>query len=129
MTSDSRSCKDSSSVSSQNLRPIDHQPCCSLICFDPFVRFPNLLLRNTKRLSLTHRAPPIAGWLIESGSLTQPLRSHPFVGDFIATTGSAPESPLPYSRPRGSSTCGFSVSIEVSGSYVPLNRLIGKLRP
>src|SRR5215469_883520 len=54
----------------------------------------------------------------------------PFVGDFLATTRcSAPESAPPYSRPRGSATCDFSVCIAVSGSHVPLNRLFGKLRP
>ena len=60
---------------------------------------------------------------------TAPLL-HPFIGDFIATTRcSDPESPHPYFRPRGISTCDFSVSIEDSGSHVPLNRLVGKLRP
>src|SRR6516162_7195862 len=60
---------------------------------------------------------------------TAPLL-HPFVGDFPARTRcSAPESPHPYSRPRVSCTCGFSVSIGVSGSHVPFNRLLGKLRP
>src|SRR5215471_1308254 len=34
-----------------------------------------------------------------------------------------PWAPLPYSRPRGSSTCGFSVRIGVPGSHVPLHRL------
>jgi hypothetical protein len=34
-----------------------------------------------------------------------------------------PWAPLPYSRPRGSSTCGFSVPIGVPGSHVPLDRL------
>src|SRR5229473_1895144 len=52
-------------------------PCSSFILLHPLVRFPNLLLRNTKRLCLIHRAPPIAGWLIEFGSLTQRLRSIP----------------------------------------------------
>src|SRR5260370_36299403 len=55
-------------------------PCCSFICFYPLVRFPNLLLGNTKRLCLLHRAPPIAGWLIEFGSLIQRLRSIPLSG-------------------------------------------------
>src|SRR5215467_14739974 len=45
------------------------------------------------------------------------------------TRCSAPESPHPYSHPRVSCTCGFSVGIEVSGSHVPFNRLFGKLRP
>jgi hypothetical protein len=105
-------------------------PCCSFILVHPLVRFPNLLLRNTKRLCLIHRAPPIAGWLIEFRLLDTAPSLHPFIGDFPATTRcSAPESPLPYSRPRGSATCGFSVGIGVSGSHVPLNRLFGKLRP
>src|SRR5215470_3831972 len=44
---------------------------------------------------------------------------------FITTTRqSAPETPHPYSRPRGSSTCSFSVNIEISGSHVPFNRLM-----
>ena len=34
-----------------------------------------------------------------------------------------PWAPLPYSRPRGSSTCGFSVRIGVPGSHVPNTRL------
>jgi hypothetical protein len=55
-------------------------PCCSLICFHLFARFPDLLLGNTKQLCLIHRAPPIAGWLIESGSLTQRLGSLPLPG-------------------------------------------------
>src|SRR6202521_3304907 len=55
-------------------------PCCSFIRFHPFVRFPDFLLRNTKRLCLLHRAPPIAGWLIEFGSLTQRLCSIPLSG-------------------------------------------------
>src|ERR1035438_4927610 len=55
-------------------------PCGSFVLFHPLVRFPDLFLRNTKRLCLIHRAPPIAGWLIESGSLTQRLRSIPLSG-------------------------------------------------
>src|SRR5262249_41031834 len=55
-------------------------PCCSLIRFYPFVRFPDFVLRNTERLCLTHRAPPITGWLIESGPMTQRLRSIPLSG-------------------------------------------------
>src|SRR5262249_44467989 len=55
-------------------------PCCSLIRFYPFVRFPDFVLGNTERLCLTHRAPPIAGWLIESGPMTQRLRSIPLSG-------------------------------------------------
>ena len=50
--------------------------------------------------------------------------------DFPATTRcSAPESPQPSSRSCGSATRDFSVRIGISGSHVPLNRLIGKLRP
>src|SRR5262245_31188772 len=40
------------------------------------------------------------------------------------TTQSAPETPHPYSRPRGSSTCSFSVNIGISGSHVPFNCLM-----
>src|SRR6516225_3381689 len=54
--------------------------CCSFILLDPLIRFPDVLLRNTERLCLTHRAPPIAGWLIEFGSLAQRLRSIPLSG-------------------------------------------------
>src|SRR5215469_12269214 len=78
MTSDSRSCKDSSLDSFQNPRSTPHHlidACCSFILFNPLIRFPDFLLRNTERLCLTHRAPPIAGWLIELGSLPQRLRS------------------------------------------------------
>src|SRR5207244_13234761 len=55
-------------------------PAAPCICFYPLVRFPNLLLRNTNRLCLSHLAPPIAGWLIEFGSWIQRLRSIPLSG-------------------------------------------------
>src|SRR5712692_6601663 len=55
-------------------------PCRSLIRLHSLIRFPDLPFRNTERLCLTHQAPPIAGWLIESGSMTQPLRSIPLSG-------------------------------------------------
>jgi hypothetical protein len=51
--------------------------CRSLVRLHSLVRFPDLLLRNTKWLCLIHRAPPIAGWLVESGSSTQRLGSIP----------------------------------------------------
>jgi len=54
--------------------------CRSLVRLHFLIRFPDLLLRNTKRLCLTHRAPSIAGWLIESGSMTQRLCSIPLSG-------------------------------------------------
>jgi hypothetical protein len=74
-------------------------------------------------------APPIAGWHIEFSSITQPLRSIPFPGLHRYYELFRPWAPLPYSHPRGSSTCGFSVRIGVPGSHVPLNRLLRKLRP
>jgi hypothetical protein len=48
---------------------------------------------------------------------------HSHYRSFITTTSSpAPEASHPYSRPRGVSTCGFSVNIKVSGSHsVPLH--------
>ena len=54
--------------------------CRSLVRLHSLIRFPDLLLGNTKWLCLIHRAPPISGWLIESGSLTQRLRSIPLSG-------------------------------------------------
>src|SRR6266481_2994513 len=98
--------------------------------FRSLVCFPDLPFGNTKRLCLTHRAPPIAGWLIESGSLTQRLRSIPLSGTSLLL------HVVPPLRLRirtlalmVASTCSFSVCIEVSDSHVPLNRLFGKLRP
>src|SRR5215469_15535425 len=59
-------------------------------------------------------------WVLDTASWL-----HPFMGDFLATTRcSAPAIAHPYSRPRGISTCGFSVSIAIAGSHVPLNRLM-----
>src|SRR5215469_5546322 len=76
------------------------------------------------RMALPHSsAPPIAGWLIEFGSITQPLRSIPFRELPRYYELLRPWAPLPYSRPHGSSTCGFSVRIGVPGSHVPLHRL------
>src|SRR5207247_3968742 len=75
-------------------------PCCPFIRFHSLIRFPDLLLRNTKRLCLLPRAPPI-NWLAHGIRLldTAPLL-HPFIGDFIATTlCSVPESPHPFFRP------------------------------
>jgi hypothetical protein len=47
------------------------------------------------------------------------------MGDFIATTRCpVPATTHPYSRPRGAPTCGFSVSIVIAGSHVPLIRLM-----
>ncbi len=81
------------------------------------------LRRCPRNTALPHSsAPPIAGWLIEFGSITQPLRSIPFRGLHHYYELFRPWSPLPYSRPRGSSTCGFSVRIGVPGSHVPLDR-------
>src|SRR5664280_950206 len=97
-------------------------PCRSLVRFYSFIRLPDLPLGNTERLCLTHRLLPFLVGSLNFGSITQPLRSIPFrelpryYGLF------RPWSPLPYSRPRGSSTCGFSVRIGVPGSHVPLNR-------
>src|ERR1043165_2921352 len=88
-------------------------PCCSFIRFHPFVRFPDLLPGNTKRLCLIHRAPPIAGWLIESGSLTQRLGSIPLSRTSLLLRAVPSLASLSYFRPRGSVTCGFSVGIEV----------------
>jgi len=98
--------------------------CCSFIRLDPLICFPNFTLRNLEWFCLVHRLLPFRVdrriWL----DCTAPSL-HPFIQDFIATTScSAPEIPHPYSRPRGSSTCGFSVSIGISGSHVPFNRLM-----
>jgi hypothetical protein len=47
------------------------------------------------------------------------------MGDFIADTRCpVPAITHPYSRPRGVSTCDFSVSIVIAGSHVPLIRLM-----
>src|SRR5260370_33608954 len=80
MTSDSRSCKDSSSASFQNLRSTDHRPLLLPYLLSPACTLPRPPSSKYKRLCLTHRAPPIAGWLIESGSLTPRLRSVPLSG-------------------------------------------------
>src|SRR5438093_1576945 len=98
--------------------------CCSLIGFDPLIRVPDFLLGNRERFCLTHRLLPFRVdrfiWLPSTAPSL-----HPFVQDFSATTGrSAPETSHPYSDPRGSSTCGVSVNIEVSGSHVPFHRLL-----
>src|ERR1035437_7615663 len=98
-------------------------PCRSMVRFYSFIRLPDFPLGNTERLCLTHRLLPLLVGSLNFGSITQPLGSIPFpelphyYGLF------RPWSPLPYSRPRGSSTCGFSVPIGVPGSHVPLNRL------
>src|SRR5262249_10994812 len=98
--------------------------CCSFIRFDPLIRVPNFTLRNQEGFCLVHQFLPFRVdrriWL----HCTAPwLR--PFMEDFIATAGcSAPEAPHSYARPRGSSTCGFSVNIGISGSHVPFNRLM-----
>src|SRR5262249_11811796 len=89
--------------------------CCSFIRFDPLIRLPNFTLRNQKGFCLVHRLLPFRVdpriWLC----CTAPWL-HPFIEDFVATTGcSVPETPHPYSRPRGSSTCDFFVNIGISG--------------
>ena len=98
-------------------------PCRSLVRFHSLIRFPDLLLGNTERLCLTHRLLPLLVGSLNFGSITQPLRSIPFPGLPRYYGLFRPWAPLPYSRPRGSSTCGFSVRIGVPGSHVPLNRL------
>src|SRR5438309_7867259 len=130
MTSDSRSCKDSSSVSFQNLRSTAHRPLLLLYLLLPSCTLPKPPSWKYKT-ALPHSSGSSHRWLAHLIRLLDIAPSlHPFVGDFSATTRcSAPESPLPYSRPCGSATRGFSVRIGVSGSHVPLNRLFGKLRP
>ena len=78
---------------------------------------------NIERLCLTHRLLPLLVGSLNFGSITQPLGSIPFRGFHRYYGLFRPWAPLPYSRPRGSSTCGFSVRIGVPGSHVPLNRL------
>jgi hypothetical protein len=120
--SDSRSCTGSSSGSSRNpqlsaRRPLPLPGSLSLVCTTP--RPPTWKYRT----ALPHSsAPPIAGWLIEFSSITQPLRSIPFPGLHHYYRLFRPWALLPYSRPRGSSTCGFSVRIGVPGFHVPLYR-------
>jgi hypothetical protein len=85
---------------------------CSSTPAAPWFAFTRLYASQTSpwkyRTALPHSsAPPIAGWLIES-----------------RLPDTTPWPPLPYSRPRGSSTCGFSVRIGAPGSHVPLNRLL-----
>src|SRR5215471_13288266 len=88
-------------------------------------------LLDTRQVDPVHQSPRTRTTLPHSIRLLATAPSlHLFLGDFFATTRcSAPESPHPYSHPRVSCTCGFSVGIEVSGSHVPFNRLFGKLRP
>src|SRR5215831_5928389 len=121
-TSDSRSCTGSLSSPSRNPQSSARRPLplpgSLLLVYTP-PRPPTWKYRT----ALPHSsAPPIAGWHIEFSSLTQPLRSIPFQGLHRYYGLFRPWAPLPYSHPRGSSTCGFSVYIGVPGSLVPLNR-------
>src|SRR5215467_6647539 len=97
--------------------------CRSLVRFYSFICFPKPPTWKYKTALPHSSAPPIAGWHIEFGSITQPLRSLPFPGLRRYYELLRPWAPLPYSCPHGSSTCGFSVRIGVPGSHVPLNRL------
>ncbi len=99
-------------------------PCRSLVRFYSFIRLPDLLLGNTERLCLTHRLLPSLVGTLNFGSITQPLGSIPFRRLHRYYGLFRPWAPLPYSCPRGSSTCGFSVRIGVPGSHVPLDRLL-----
>ena len=98
-------------------------PCRSVVRFYSFIRLPDLPLGNTERLCLTHRLLPLLVGTLNFGPITQPLGSILFPGLHRYYGLFRPWSPLPYSRPRGSSTCGFSVRIGVPGSHVPLDRL------
>jgi hypothetical protein len=74
-TSDSKSCRGLASASFQNQRSIARRPL--LLLYSPLLAYtlprpPAWKYRTALPYS---SAPPIAGWLIESGSITQPLRS------------------------------------------------------
>src|SRR5258705_12186826 len=84
----------------------------------------DLLIRAVKK-----HAQEQAGWHIEFNSITQPLRSIPFRGLPCYYGWFRPWAPLPYSRPRGSSTCGFSVRIEVPRSAPSPLASLGDLMP
>src|SRR5262245_53804437 len=114
-TSDSKACKDYLSDLFQTPQSTVRRFLCSFICLDPLIRLPNFMLRNQEGFCLVHQLLPYRVdrriWLC----CTAPWL-HPFIEDFIATTGcSVPETPHPYSRPRGSSTCDFFVNIGISG--------------
>src|ERR1022692_4452488 len=100
-----------------------------MVRFYSFICLPDLPLGNTERLCLTHRLLPLLVGTLNLAPSTQPLRSIPFPRLHRYYRLFRPWSPLPYSRPHGSSTCGFSVCIGVPGSHVPLDRLLRKLRP
>src|SRR6266700_477311 len=99
-------------------------PCRSMVRFYSFIRLPDLPFGNTERLCLTHRLLPLLVGSLNQGSMTQPLGSIPFRRLHRYYGLFRPWAPLPYSRPHGSSTCGFSVRIGVPGSHVPLDRLL-----
>src|SRR5271156_3185191 len=131
MTSDSRFCRDCPSISFQNPGSIAHRPLLLLCLLSLAYTLPRPPFSKYKT-ALPHSSGSshFSGWLIESGSLTQRLRSIPLSG----TSSLLHVVPPLRLRIRTlalvvASTCGFSVSIGVSGSQVPLNRLFGKLRP
>src|ERR1035437_5380839 len=102
-TSDSRSCTGSLSGSFRNPQSIARRPLplpCWLSLAYTLPRPPTWKYRT----ALPHSsAPPMAGWLIESGSLTPPLGSIPFRRLHRYYRLFRPWSPLPYSRPHCSS--------------------------